>query len=149
MEQIKFSIKYGLTIGISLILYFLLVRALGLIEVYWLRLLNGIILGAGIYYTIKQNKEQLNNHIDYFSGIGIGIKAGLIATALFVSFLAIYMYHMDPGFSERLMAKLGWNISNPEKILLVTIFMEGVASTIILSLTFMQLFKTSWNLKEK
>lgn len=145
----KFSIKHGVIIGISLIMYFLIVRVLGLIEVYWLRLLNGIILGAGIYYAIKQNKQELNNHINYFDGIGVGIKTGLIATGLFVSFLAVYMYHIDPSFSERLMAKLGWNLNNPEKILLVTIFMEGIASTVILSLTFMQLFKTSWNIEEK
>lgn len=149
MENAKFTFKYGFLIGLALILYFLLIRVLGLVEVYWLRLLNGIILGYGIYYAIRKSKEKLNNHINYFEGIGVGIKSGLVATGLFVSFLAIYMYHIDPSFSERLLAKLGWSINNPEKILLMTIFVEGVASTVILSLTFMQLFKTSWNLEEK
>ncbi len=149
MENTKFSLKNGLYIGLSLIIYFLLIRALGLIEVYWLRLLNGLILGYGIYYVIKKSKEYQNNHISYFDGIGIGIKSGLIATGLFVAFLAIYMYHIDPSFSSRLLAKLGWTANNPEKILLMTIFIEGVASSVVLSLTFMQLFKTSWNLEEK
>ncbi|MFD0963752.1 DUF4199 domain-containing protein [Pseudofulvibacter geojedonensis] len=149
MEQSKSAIKYGIVIGSVLIGYFLIIRSLGLAEVYWLRLINGIILGYGIYYAIKKNKEYLNNHINYFDGIGLGIKSGLVATGIFVTFLAIYMYHIDTGFSERLMTKLGWNINNPEKILLVTIFMEGIASTVILSLTFMQLFKTSWNIEEK
>ena len=146
MKTSNLTLRYGILIAVALISYFFIVRALGLIEVYWLRLLNGVILGYGIYLCIKKSKESNDNHVDYFEGIGTGLKSGLIATILFVVFLAVYIYHLDSDFSARLMEKLGWNINNPEKILLVTIFIEGVASTVILSLTFMQLFKTSWNL---
>ena len=142
----KTSTTNGIIVGLLLILYFLLIKSLGLLEVYWLRLLNGVILVAGIYRTIKKCKEIGNNHVDYFTGFSSGIRTGLIATVMFVLFLSVYLYHINPNFSETLMSNIGWTIRNPERILLTTIFIEGISSTMIFSLTLMQYFKTSWNL---
>lgn len=130
----------------ALIAYFLLMRIFGLLEVYWLRLLNGVIMGYGIYKLIQRCKSEDQEGFNSFEAFAAGLSSGVVGTFVFLLFLLIYMFILDPNFSIRMMEIVGWETTNPIRILLIAIFIEGIGSALVLSLTFVQLFKTSNNI---
>ena len=147
MKSNALYVKYGLLIGVALIAYFLLIRLIGLHDNHWLRVLNGVIVAYGIYAVIKKKKSIEKDGFEYFSGFGTGILTGAIATFVFVVFMGGYLFHIDPLFAELLMGYLA-GAGGPE-ILLLILAIEGVSSSVILSLTFMQKFKVSRNITDK
>ena len=147
MRSNTLYVKYGLSIAAALIAYFLLIRLIGLHDNHWLRVLNGVIVAYGIYAVIKKKKDLEKDDFEYFSGFGTGILTGVIATFVFVLFMGVYLFHIEPPFAEMLMSYLA-GTGGPE-ILLLILAIEGVSSSVILSLTFMQKFKVSRNISEK
>jgi hypothetical protein len=147
MKSNTLYVKYGLLIGVALIAYFLLIRLLGLHDNHWLRIVNGVIVAYGIYAVIKKKKSIEKDNFEYFSGFGVGILTGVIATFVFVIFMGVYLFHIEPPFADLLMEYLV-GAGGPE-ILLLILAIEGVSSSVILSLTFMQKFKVSRNITEK
>ncbi len=145
----KKTIVYGSVIAFGLITYFLMVRLLGLHENPWLRLLNGVIVAFGIYKVIKDLKAERGKEFRYFDGFKAGIFSGFIATLIFTLFMAIYIFHIDVGFAEKIMAMNIGSVSSEPGLLLFIILIEGFASSVILSLLFMQKFKPSWNIPHK
>jgi len=147
MKSNALCVKYGLLIGATLIAYFLLIRLVGLHDNHWLRVLNGVIVAYGVYAVIKKKKSIEKDNFEYFSGFGAGILTGVIATFVFVIFMGVYLFHIEPPFAEMLMGYLA-GAGGPE-ILLLILAIEGVSSSVILSLTFMQKFKISRNITDK
>lgn len=145
----KIHIKYGLIIAVSLTVYFLAVKLLGLHENPWLRVLNGLILAYGIYAAIKQSKREQGKSFNYYSGAKTGIYTGFIATLVFVAFMAVYLFHLDPVFPEKIMNSWMKNYYQGPGILLFILTVEGFASTVVLTLAFMQKFKSSHNIPKK
>jgi hypothetical protein len=145
----KKIIKYGVFIALGLILYFLLVRMFGLHENPWLRLFNGAIVALGVYKVIKDVKKESGVNFNYFEGFKAGIISGFIATLVFTFFMAIYIFHIDVEFGEKIMAMSLGSVSREPGLLLFIILIEGFASTVVLSLLFMQKFKPSWNINNK
>ncbi|MEM6720834.1 MAG: DUF4199 domain-containing protein [Bacteroidota bacterium] len=145
----KKTIKHGVFIALGLIMYFLIVRMFGLHENPWLRLFNGVIVSYGIYTVIKNTKKESGVSFNYFEGFKAGIFAGFIATLVFTFFMAIYIFHIDVAFGEKIMAMNLGSVSAEPGLLLFIILIEGFASTVVLSLLFMQKFKPSWNISNK
>lgn len=145
----KKAIQYGSVIAFGLIAYFLIVRLLGLHENPWLRLFNGILVAFGIYKVIKDLKAERGKKFRYFDGFKAGIVSGFTATLIFTLFMAIYIFHIDVGFAEKIMAMNIGSVSSEPGLLLSIILIEGFASSVILSLLFMQKFKPSWNITDK
>lgn len=83
--------NYGLKIGAGLILFFLLMKVVGLVHIYELRFLNVIIQVAGIYYALKKFRETHGQHINYFRALVTGVSAGAIASLIFAIFLFSYL----------------------------------------------------------
>ena len=83
----------------------------------------------------------------YFNekGFEVGLLCGGIATILFTSFMAVYMYQIDTEFAAHIMEK--WNLEYDlgTLMLVLSIFIMGLSTTLVLTLTFMQLLKKSWN----
>lgn len=148
MNPNKIHIRYGIIIAIVLIAYFLILRVFGLHENPWLRLLNGAIMAYGIYAVIRLKKLLQGDKFEYYSGFKTGIYTGFLATIIFVACMSVYMFHLDPGFPEKIMK--GWmeDYNQGPGILVFILTVEGFASTVILTLTFMQKFKPSWNTKK-
>ncbi|WP_461532545.1 DUF4199 domain-containing protein [Sinomicrobium sp.] len=143
------QLRYGIVTALVLIAYFLIVRLFNLHENIWLRLFNGCIVAYGIYASIRYKRLVQGKNFDYFSGALTGLSTGFITTVLFVGFMGIYMFHIDPSFPENIMnAWIKGYHQNPG-ILLFILGIEGFASSAILTLTFMQKFKPSWNLTLK
>lgn len=83
--------NYGLKIAAGLIGYFVLMRIIGLHHHVELRLLNLLILVAGIYFALRKFKETHGQHINYFRALVTGVATGAIASIVFALFLFIYM----------------------------------------------------------
>lgn len=83
--------NYGLRIAAGLILYFLLMKLLGLSHHVELRLVNLVILTAGIYMALKKFKLTHTDHLNYFRGFIMGVATAGIGSLLFGVFLFIYM----------------------------------------------------------
>lgn len=148
MRSNALYVKYGLLIAATLIAYFLIIRLIGLHDNHWLRVVNGVIVAYGIYAVIKKKKSLEGDNFEYFSGFGVGILTGVIATLTFVAFMGVYLFHIEPTFAERLLSHIAGSFGGPE-ILLLILGIEGVSSSVILSLTFMQKFKVSRNINHK
>lgn len=148
MNPNRLHIRYGIVIAIVLIAYFLLVKLFGLHENPWLRILNGAIMAYGLYAVIRQRRLLEGSEFDYFKGFKTGIYTGFLATLIFVAFMAVYMYHLDPGFPEKIMSSWMEDYNQGPGILVFVLIVEGFSSTVVLTLAFMQKFKPSWNIKK-
>jgi hypothetical protein len=83
--------NYGLRIAATLILFFLIMKVVGLSHHAELRLLNLVILTVGIYLALKKFKQTHSEHLNYFRGLIMGVATGGVASLIFGVFLFIYM----------------------------------------------------------
>lgn len=148
MNPSSVHIRYGVVIAVVLIAYFLVLSLFGLHENPWLRLFNGAIMAYGIYAVIRFRKLLEGDSFDYYKGFKSGIYAGFLATLIFVGFMALYMFHLNPGFPEKLMDNWVKDYYQGPGILVFILVVEGFASTVVLTLAFMQKFKPTWNPKK-
>lgn len=148
MKPDKLFLRYGFLIAVGLIAYFLILKLVGLHEQIWLRLINGLIVGYGIYAVIRMRRILEGDKFDYFKGFKSGIYAGFFATLIFTAFMAIYMFHLDENFPNSIMESWIRDYNQGPGILVFILLIEGFASTVILTFTFMQKFKPSWNTKK-
>ena len=147
--SLSVALRYGVFVTTALIAYFLILRLFGLHENPWLRLFNGIAMAIGIFYAIKYYKLLTGDAFTYVDGFKTGLITGFIATILFTIFMAVYMFHLDPDFTQKLLGEWFRNYGVGAGILVFIVLVEGLASTVILTLTFMQIFKKSNNLSQK
>jgi hypothetical protein len=82
---------YGTAIALGLIVYFFFMYAVGLIHVVELRLLNLVIMLAGVYYALKQFTRTHNGQLNYFRAMAVGVGAAAIGSATFAAFLFFYL----------------------------------------------------------
>lgn len=146
--SLSVALKYGLYITASLISFFLILRLFDLHENPWLRLFNGVFMCTGIYYAIKKYKSKLGKDFTYIDGAKTAIITGFIATIIFTIFMAVYMFHIDTAFTEKLLGSSFVDYEIGANILLFIIFIEGLSSTVVLTLAFMQIFKKSHNIAQ-
>ncbi len=146
MKTNTIYLRYGALLAGALIGYFLLIRLLGLHENYWLRILNGGIVAYGIYAAIKKQKSIEKESFQYFYGFATGILTGVVATFIFVAFMGVYLFYIDPSFAKMLLSILAG--SGGTELLLLILTVEGVSSSVVLSLAFMQYFKISKNISD-
>ncbi len=149
--NVSFSValRHGFFVTTALIAYFLILRLFGLHENPWLRLFNGVAMAIGIFHAIKHYKLLVGEAFTYIDGFKTGLVTGFIATILFTGFMAIYMFHLDPGFTQKLLGEWFNNYGSGPGILVFIILVEGLSSAVILTLTFMQIFKRSNNISQK
>jgi hypothetical protein len=83
--------SYGVRIAASLILFFLIMKFIGLGHHAELRLLNLVILTVGTYLALKKFKQTHSEHLNYFRGLTTGVATGAVASLIFGAFLFIYM----------------------------------------------------------
>ncbi|MGB3606092.1 MAG: DUF4199 domain-containing protein [Psychroserpens sp.] len=148
-RSFKVALRYAGSITIALIGYFLILKLFDLHENPWLRIFNGAAMCVGIYFAIKYYKLTSGDNFSYINGIKTGLITGFITTILFTVFMAIYMFHLDVEFTQKLLGDWFSDYKVGANILIFIVFIEGMASTVVLSLAFMQLFKKSNNVPQK
>jgi len=147
MPKIILPIRFGLAIAGALIAYFLLLSVFGLHIYPIYSLFNGVITGFGIYEAIKYYKRAKGPSFEYSDGFSVGVVTGFFATIVFTIFFGLYAGNFNPNFLENIINRWEdtYNTSLGSMIFLVAIF--GFATSTVLTLSFMQLFKQSWNTK--
>ena len=136
--------SYGVGIAVLLIAFFLILKIIGLHQHPIFSAINGLIYGIGMYTAMKKYRAGKDD-FKYEKGFEVGLLCGGIATILFTLFMAIYMYQIDTEFAAHIMEK--WNLEYDlgTLMLVLSIFIMGLSTTLVLTLTFMQLLKKSWN----
>ena len=132
---------YGLVIGAALIAYFLLMKVLGLESNFYLRLFNFVILIAGVYFLLKSQIMGSKRTATYFEGLGLGLRATIIAVIVFLVFMASYISFIDPEFIQVLRSSQIWESRVTLSQAAIGIFIEGMASAFVISFAWMQYFK--------
>ncbi|MEM9364140.1 MAG: DUF4199 domain-containing protein [Bacteroidota bacterium] len=148
MKNLTLPIRFGIVTSGILIAYFLILALLGKHTNVFFSLFNGVITGFGIYETIKYTKIKLGKDFNYGKGFTAGITMGFVATLLFSIFFAFYSTELNSNFLNELSEVWSKDYANFEGIVFFTVAIMGFATTLVLTLSFMQLFKTSNNPKK-
>lgn len=146
--NLTIPIKYGLFISAGLIAYFLILSLFGAHINPFYSLFNPVIVGIGMFLAITAFKKHKGGKFKYQKGIRTGLTAGFISTIIFTAFFAFYATELEPNFIERLleMWESDWYINIG--MVIFTVALMGFATTVVLTLAFMQMFKNTWNTKE-
>jgi len=148
MKNLTLPIRFGIVTSACLMAYFLILALMGKHTNVFFSLFNGVITGFGIYETIKYTKIREGKAFSYGKGFTAGVTTGFIATLLFTVFFAFYSTELSSTFLSDLSEVWSKDYSNFEGIVFFTVAVMGFATTLVLTLSFMQLFKTSNNLKK-
>ncbi|MFT5735722.1 MAG: putative membrane metal-binding protein [Maribacter sp.] len=146
MKNFTLPIRFGIATSGSLIAYFLILSLLGLHTNVFFSLFNAVITGFGIYEAIKYYKLENGKSFRYSMGFTAGLTTGGMATIIFTIFFAIYSTELNPGFLEILSTQWASEYQSFEAIVFFVVAVMGFSTTVVLTLTFMQLFKTTNNL---
>ncbi len=149
MKLFALPVRIGIATSACLIVYFLILSLLNLHTNIFFSLFNAIITGAGIYMAIKLFREQQKDGFNYGKGFVAGIVAGGVATCVFTLFFAVYSTELNPRFLEQLSAVWFKKYQSFQTLIFFFVAVMGLATTIVLTLSFMQLFKASNNLVKK
>ena len=148
MTKFALPVRFGLATSGSLIAYFLILSLFGWHTNVFFSLFNGVITGFGIYEAIKYRKVEMGDAFDYRSGFMTGLTVGFVATIAFTIFFAIYSTEVDSEFLQSLSTQFFDDFKSFEGIVFFTVAIMGFATTLVLTLSFMQLFKPSYNPKK-
>lgn len=91
--------SYGLRIGLGLIAYFVIMHLVGLSHQVELRLLNLLILVAGVYLALKKFRETHEERLNYFRALITGVATAATGAIVFAIFLFAYM-NIDQSLME-------------------------------------------------
>ena len=145
MKSFTLTVRFGMAVCASLIAYFLVLSLVDLHTNPFFSLFNGVITGFGIYEGIKYRRLELGDEYNYAEGFGAGMSIGFLATILFTVFLAVYSTELNPQFLQQLAKGYSQHYDiGVASFGFITLLM-GFATTIVLTLSFMQLFKKSQN----
>ncbi len=148
MKNAILPIRYGVAISGSLIAYFLILSLLGWHVKPAFSLFNGIIVGFGIYEAIRSYKAEQGDDFSYSGGFTVGIITGFVATLIFTIFFLTYATELQPGFIDQLLQVFKGDYNVGMGIVSFVVAIMGFATTVVLTLTFMQYFKKSWNIPQ-
>lgn len=139
--KLSTEFKYGILIFLGIGIYFLLMEALGLSKLYFLRILNVFIVIYGLNLAIKSNLK--NGKLGYLPNLTSSALTGFIGIGLgiigLVSYLKIrggeqYMHQLSEAFlfgGEPSIAEYSFGL-----------FIEGIASVLIVAFINMQYWRT-------
>ena len=140
----KHSIEYngligGILVFVGLVAYFLIMKAVGLEHNLELRALNIVIMGAGVFYSIKSIKKN-NADFNYFKGIGTGMITAVSSSLAFSVFVFIYLMS-NPDFLQEIKSVEPFGNYLNAFLISFIIIMEGSGSGFFLSFGIMQWYK--------
>ena len=149
MKKISIPVKYGIAISIGLIAYFLICSLFGVHINPIYSLFNNVIMGIGMYMALKQYRLHPDDKFNYQKGFITGLLTGFYATVIFTIFFAIYSTEINPEFLNQLLPMWRGLYGTSTGMIIFTVAVMGFATTLVLTLTFMQLLKDSWNIKKR
>lgn len=145
MKKIALPIRYGLAISGCLIAFFLILSLFNAHTKPAFSLFNGVITAFGIYDAIKSFKLRAGENFNYTNGFTTGIITGFVATFIFTFFFTFYATELNSEFLVELLEVFKGDYHVGIGLVSFTVAIMGFATTVVLTLAFMQLFKSSRN----
>jgi hypothetical protein len=149
MNNYALPIRFGVAASGCLIAYFLILSLLGLHVNVFYSLFNTIITAFAIFEAIKYFKLKKGSSFTYATGFMAGLVTGGVATLIFTIFFAIYSTELQPGYLEELSTRWANTYRSFEAIVFLVVAIMGFTTSLVLTLSFMQLFKNSNTTKNK
>lgn len=140
MNTNKIIFQNAFLIYACIVVYFLLMKVLGLDNVAELRFLNFIFVFWGVNRAIKMNID-INQESSYFTNFYVGFGASVIGVALTILGLIIYVQFIDPSFIIVLENSSLWGKNLSLSMVVFALAIEGIASSVMCSFTLMQYYK--------
>ncbi|WP_103865217.1 DUF4199 domain-containing protein [Aquimarina sp. I32.4] len=148
MKKSTIPVKYGILIAVGLVIYFLILSLIGMHTKPVFSIGNGVIMAFGLYNAMKDYKHEKGKEFKYQKGFMAGLFTGFNATILFTMFFAVYVTNINVGFLPEMLANWSSHYHVGVGIVVFVAAIMGFATTFMLTLSFMQLFKESWNSKK-
>jgi hypothetical protein len=135
------AFKYGIAAGICYILFFVLMRAVGLMAHFELRHVNLLIMIVFTVITLGRINGKTRNKLEFLTGLGTAMLVAGISFGLFGAFMFFYLRLLDPAFMEYLVATAPFGqYLNPVNTA-AWIVHEGFGSQVIIGLITVETFK--------
>ena len=151
MKKLPSIEKNGLVIGLvtslTLVMYFMLMKLLGLDQVLELRFFNLIILTSAVCYGINKLKKELHEEEFYLKGWAQGILISAVAAISFGVFMSFYISYFDAPLMLEVQRQMNIQTMNGV-VVFMAIMMEGMASGVVITLCAMQYFKSPDDVKD-
>ncbi|WP_242131232.1 DUF4199 domain-containing protein [Aestuariivivens marinum] len=141
MKTISLPIRFGLVTSTVLIAYFLLLSLFHKHINPVFSFFNAVITAFGIYEAIRVYKLQYLEMFSYGEGFKTGLITGSIATILFTAFFLLYATELNADFISQLLATIKGGFDTNVGMITAVVAIMGFATTVICTLTVMQLFK--------
>jgi Protein of unknown function (DUF4199) len=145
MKKVALPLRFGIAISGSLIAYFLILSLFKLHINPIFSLFNGVIVAFGIYEAIRSYKLEKGNSFSYSGGTSVGIVSGFVATIIFAIFFTFYATEINTDFLPQLLGAYSGSYDVGIGLVSFTVAIMGFATTVVLTLTFMQLLKIGQN----
>lgn len=142
MDKMSLPIRFGFVTAAVLVAYFLILALFGKHTDIFYSLANAPITGLGIFETIKYTRIRQDKGFRYGNGFTAGVVCGFVATLLFTLFFAFYATEIDTAFLGHLSKAWSNDYENFEGIVFFTVAVMGFATTVVLTLAIMQLYKS-------
>ena len=140
MKNLSLPLKSGLLMGAVLIAFFLIASIFQLHTKPYFSLFNALVLAIGIFKTIQSVKEN-DAPFEYYKGFGLGVISGFIATLVFTIFFVLYATEIAPNFLFELVSVFKDDYNVHVGLVAFAVAIMGFSSSIILTLSCMQLLK--------
>lgn len=148
MKNISFPIRFGLVTSAVLIAYFLVLALVDKHTNPAFSFVNAIITAFGIYEAIRISKLSNKAAFTYGDGFKTGIITGFVATIVFTLFFLVYATEINSEFIPQLLKQMKGGLNSGIGIITFVVAIMGFATSVVSSLTVMQLFKKSNNVAQ-
>lgn len=148
MKLKKTSLFYGIAIAAAIIVYFLILSIFGLHTYPAYSAFDIVIMGIGLYLLISKYKSDNPEIFKYQGGFWVMFRAGIIATLIITVFFAFYITEFNKGFLMEMLTTWEKDYSLEPISAIFGLALMGFSISLVFSLSFMQLFKRTWNTEE-
>jgi len=145
MKKVALPLRFGIAISGSLIAYFLILSLFKLHINPIFSLFNGVIVVFGIYEAIRSYKLEKGNILSFSGGTSVCIVSVFVATIIFAIFFTFYANEINTDFLPQLLGAYSGSYDVGIGLVSFTVAIMGFATTVVLTLTFMQLLKIGQN----
>jgi hypothetical protein len=134
------SLNHSLVLAGVYAFVFAIARITGLAIVTDIHYVNYFIACFFAYDVLNQTYQHENHHMNYFSGIMIGMLTVMLS-CLWYSIAFFFYLLIDSNFTQFLLQKLPQIFLAPRISISLMLFSEGAGLSVIIGLTLIQLFQ--------
>ena len=148
MKKIPLSVRFGLITSSMLIAYFLILALFHKHVNPAFSFFNAVITAFGICEAVRLKKIENPEIFTYAEGFKTGIITGFVATFIFTVFFLFYATEIYPAFLPELLQTIKGGFSIGIGMVTFIVAVMGFATTVVIVLTVMQLFKKTRNIPQ-